>query len=90
LGDIVVARGDAWEPATRLPPSQIFAVVDERAYFPGVAGIANERGERFGYSVRIPTLGFALGSHALRVVAVARDGTSTTLGRPMPFTLRRA
>ncbi len=89
-GDILVVRGEAFERDSCATPSRIFAIVDDDRYCEAIAGLANDRGERSAFSVRIATERMRAGRHTVRIAAVASDGASYTLGEPVPFVLRRA
>ena len=89
-GEILVARGEAADRASERPASRVFAIVDGASYHPGIAGLASERGNRNGFTVRIPTDYLEFGKHTLRLAAIATDGTSYTCVEETSFTLRRA
>lgn len=90
VGEILVVRGEAMERDSCAPPSRVFAIVDDERYYEAIAGLANDRGERCGFSVRIATRRMSAGRHTLRIAAIASDGASATLGDPVTFALSRA
>ena len=89
-GSILVARGESTERELQLPASRVFAIVDDERYFAGISGLPNARGERSGYSIRIPTRYMNSGAHTLQIAAISNDGTSFTLGERTRFVLRGA